>query len=125
MCTLLALYEVFKTLLYKRLYSKLDRRQPPGQGEFRRSHQTLDHLATYRLLGQRCREWRVKMWIATVDFAKAFDTMKAFARFEVETPYVSLLKKEAPRRTASHGFEWESVCVMCSRHQGGRSRATP
>ena len=39
------------------------------------------------------------MWIATVDFAKAFDTIhheaiwRALARFEVDTPYISLLKK--------------------------------
>ena len=39
------------------------------------------------------------MWIATVDFAKAFDTIqhealrKAPARFEVEAPYISILKR--------------------------------
>ena len=39
------------------------------------------------------------MWIATVDFAKAFDTTrhdalwKALARFEVDTLYISLLKR--------------------------------
>ena len=98
-CTLPTLYKEFSTLLCNRLYSKLDRRQPPDQEGFRRSFQTLDHLATYRLLEQKSREWGVKMWIATVDFSKAFDTIRhdplwhALARFEVDTPYICLLKK--------------------------------
>ena len=41
---------------------------------FRKSYQTTDHLATYRLIEQKCHEWRVKMWTATVDFTKAFDS---------------------------------------------------
>ena len=53
----------------------------------------------YRSLEQRCRGWSVKVWIATVDFSKAFDTIlhralwKIFARFEVQAPYISLLKR--------------------------------
>ena len=66
MCTLPASYTLFSTLLYNRLYSRLDFGQPADQGGFQRSYQTLDHLATCKLLEQRCREWRVKMWTATV-----------------------------------------------------------
>ena len=43
----------FQTLLCNRLYNKLDRRQPPDQGGFRRSLQTLDHEATYSLSEQK------------------------------------------------------------------------
>ena len=56
---LLALYLLFSTLLYNRLYSKLDNGQAGDQGGFRRSCQTLDHPSMYRLLEQRCREWGV------------------------------------------------------------------
>ena len=51
------------------------------------------------MLELKCKEWGLSMWIATVDFAKAFDTIhheaiwRALARFEVDTPYISLLKK--------------------------------
>ena len=64
----------------------------------RRSFQTLGHQATCRLLEQISQEWGVKMWIAKVDLAKGFNTIRhdalwnALARFEVETPYISLLK---------------------------------
>ena len=36
-CTLPAVYKLFSTLLYNRLYSRLDRGQPDDQGGFRRS----------------------------------------------------------------------------------------
>ena len=48
-----------------------DQAQSEDQGGLRRSYQTLDHLATYRLLEQKCREWCIKMWVVTVDFMKA------------------------------------------------------
>ena len=98
-CTLPALCKLFSTLLYKRRYTRLDRGQPDDHGGFRRSFHTLDLLATYRLIEQRCREWRIKMWIATVEFAKAFDTIKhnalwtALALFGIEPHYICLLKR--------------------------------
>ena len=74
-CTLPALYKLFSTIIFNRLYHRLDQAQSEDQGGFRRSYQTLDHLATYRLLEQKCREWCIKMWVATVDFMKAFDSI--------------------------------------------------
>ena len=74
-CTLPALYKLFSRIIYNRLYSRLDQAQSEDQGGFRRSYQTLDHLATYRLLEQKCQEWCIKIWVATVDFIKAFDSM--------------------------------------------------
>ena len=47
--TMAELYKLFSTLLYNKLYSKLDRGQPADQRKFRRSLQTLDHLATYKI----------------------------------------------------------------------------
>ena len=59
-CTLPALYKLFSTIIYNRLYTRLDQAQSEDQGGFRRSYQTLDHLTTYRLLEQKCREWCIK-----------------------------------------------------------------
>ena len=61
--TLPALYKLFSTIKNNRLYNRLVQAQSEDQGEFRRSHQTRDHLATYRLLEQKCREWGTKMWV--------------------------------------------------------------
>ena len=82
-----------------RLYPRLDRGQPNDQGGFRRSLQTLDQIATYKSPEQRWRERRIKMWIAMVDFAKAFDTIKhkalwtALAHFGIESHYICVLQR--------------------------------
>ena len=56
-CSLPALYKVFSTILNRRLYPRLDPEQAEDQAGFRSSYQTTDHLATYRLIEQKCHEW--------------------------------------------------------------------
>ena len=74
-CSLLGLYKLFSTILYGRLYPMLDQKQAEDQAGFRKTYQTTDHFATYRLIEQKCHEWEIKMWTATVDFTKAFDSI--------------------------------------------------
>ena len=74
-CSLPSMYKLFSTILYGRLYPMLDQNQAEDQAGFRKTYQTTDHLATYRMLEQKCQEWRIKMWTATVDFMKAFDSI--------------------------------------------------
>ena len=98
-CSLPALYKLISTILYGRLYPVLDQKQAEYQAGFRKSYQTTDHLATYRLIQQKCHEWRIKMWTATVDFTKAFDSISHKSVWEapkscnVDHEYVSLLRK--------------------------------
>ena len=98
-CSLPALYKLFSTILYGRLYPALDQKQ----AGFRKSYQTTDHLATYRMIEQKCHEWRIKMWTATVDFTKAFDSIthksiwKAFKACDIKHDYISLLKRYTER----------------------------
>ena len=52
-CSLPALYKLFSTILYGRLYPMLDQNQAEDQAGFRKTYQTTDHLATYRLIEQK------------------------------------------------------------------------
>ena len=74
-CSLPALYKLFTTIMYSRLFPRLDQIQAEDQAGFRSSYQTTDHLATYRMIDQKCHEWGIKMWTATIDFMKAFDSI--------------------------------------------------
>ena len=74
-CSLPALYKLFSTFLYGRLYPVLDHKQAEDQAGFRKAYQTTDHFATCRLKEQKCHERRIKMWTASVDFTKAFDSI--------------------------------------------------
>ena len=106
-CTLAALYKLFSTLLHNRLYPRLDRVQPEDQGGLRRSYQPLDHLAEFNFAEQKCPEWGVKMWISTVDFMKAFDSIShkslsnALEQCGIESQYVSLLRRLYERQKGS------------------------
>ena len=100
-CSLLAMYKLFSTILYGRFFPMLD-------------HQTTDHLATYRLIEQKCLEWGIKMWTATVDFTKAFDSIshnsiwEALKSCNVDHEYVSLLRKIYRDQKASVQTDEES-----------------
>ena len=64
-CSLPALYKLFSTILYGRLYPRRDQEQAEDP----------NHLATYRMIGKRYHELGIKMRIATIDFTKAFDSI--------------------------------------------------
>ena len=112
--SLLALYKLFSTILYGRLYPRLDQEQAEYQTGFRSSYQTTDHLATYRMIEQKCHEWSIKMWIATIDFTKAFDSIthksiwSALNSCGINHEYISLLKKSYKDQRASVQTDVES-----------------
>ena len=113
-CSLPALYKLFSTILYGRFFPMLDQKQAEDQAGFRKTYQTTDHLATYRLIEQKCHEWRIKMWTATVDFTKAFDSIshksiwEALKSCNVDHEYVSLLRKIYRDQKASVQTDEES-----------------
>ena len=98
---------LFSTILNGRLYPVLNQKQAEYQVGFRKSYQTTDHFATYRLIEQKCHEWRIKMWTATVDFTKAFDSithksiLDAHKSCNIDHNYISFLKKTYRNRKAS------------------------
>ena len=79
--------------------SSFDQIQAEDQAGFRSSYQTTDHLATYRMIDQKCHEWGIKMWTATINFMKAFDSIthksiwNALKSCGIEHEYISLLKR--------------------------------
>ena len=111
-CSLLALYKLFSTILYGRLYPVLDQKQAEDQAGFRKTYQTTDHLATYRMIEQKCHEWGIKMWTATIDFTKAFDSITHNSIWEascnVDHGYVCLLRKIYKDQKASVQTDEES-----------------
>ena len=98
-CGLPILYKLFATVLYARLAPGLHRIQPPDQAGFRPNHRCEDHLMVYRVLEQRCREWGVPLYISTIDFTKAFDSIKHSALWKslrfygVKPAYIKLLQR--------------------------------
>ena len=113
-CTLPALYKLFSTIIYNRLYYRLDQAQSEDQGGCRPSYQALDHLATHRLLEQKCREWCIKMWVATVDFMKAFDSISqqclwnVLEKCGIESHHINLLRRPFAEQKGTVSTDKES-----------------
>ena len=113
-CSLPAMYKLFSTILYGRLYPMLDQKQAEDQVGSRKTYQTTNHLATYRLIEQKFHEWGINMWTATVDFMKAFDSIshksiwESFKSCNIDHEYISLLRKIYRDQKASVQTDEES-----------------
>ena len=62
-CSLPALYKLLTTVLYGRLYPRLDQIESEDQARFRRTYHAMDHMTTYRMIEQRCHGRGFKMWV--------------------------------------------------------------
>ena len=106
-CSIPSLYKLFSKLLYTRLQPQLDKQQPPDQAGFRPGRSTQDHLFTFHLLRERAREWNQPLWIAALDFKKAFDTVEheslwaALASQGITADYIHILKRLYSEQTAT------------------------
>ena len=100
------LYKLFARLLYNRLEPLLDKFQTPDQAGFRHDYSTDDHLFTTTLIHERSHEWQLPLWVAAVDFKKAFDTIdhdrlwEALKRQKIPVSYIHLLQKLYDNQTA-------------------------
>lgn len=91
------MYKLFARLLTRRLSPILDTKQSKDQAGFRNGFSTVDHRWTIMHIQQKAEEWRHTIWIAALDFQKAFDSVghlriwKALRRQGVPEAYVRLL----------------------------------
>ena len=100
------LYRLFSRILLRRIHTKLDAAQSKDQAGFRPEYGCIDHLFTVAAIAERAMEFGKPLWIATVDFQKAFDSVEHSAIWAalraqgVERAYVTLLQKLYEGQTA-------------------------
>ena len=117
-CTLPALYKLFSTLLYNRTVPEAwprTSRQPGWISTHIPNSGSSCNIQIVRTEMQGVAE--IKMWTATVDFAKALDTIKhkalwtALAQFGVESHQSSLLKRLHADQKATVLTDTGELCV--------------
>ena len=93
------LYKLFARLLYNWLTPLLDKHQTADQAGFRHNYSTEDHLYTLTILHEHAAEWQFNLWVAAIDFTKAFDSIdhdklwQALHEQQVPTSYEKLLQQ--------------------------------
>ena len=110
---------------YSRLNPRLDRKQVEDQAGS--SYQTTDHFATYRKIEQKCHEWRIKLWTATIDFTKAFDSITHKINLEIPQilRYRTRLHQPLRDQKASVQIDEESNICVKPAIQDGSTYSTP
>lgn len=95
---LASIYKLFTTIILKRITKKIDLLQPVEQAGFRSGFSTTDHLQTVEQLIEKHKEYNTSLYIALIDYSKAFDTIehdsiwRSLKRCDVEDKYVNIIK---------------------------------
>lgn len=73
------LYKLFTKIITIRLTNKLDFYQPVEQAGFRSGYSTMDHILTMRIVIEKATEYQMPLWLAFIDYKKAFDSIESWA----------------------------------------------
>ncbi|MEL7307279.1 MAG: reverse transcriptase family protein, partial [Pseudomonadota bacterium] len=69
-------YKIFMKIMQRRLDKILDANQPRDQAGFRKGFSTMDHIQVMNQLMEKTREYNLPLYVAFVDYEKAFDSVK-------------------------------------------------
>lgn len=92
------IYKVFSKLILKRLSRIMDEQQPMEQAGFRAGFSTTDHMHVIKQLIEKCQEYGKVLYIAFVDYSKAFDSINhnslwgALIQQGVPKKYIRIIK---------------------------------
>ena len=101
------MYKLFSRILCTRLLEFIIPNQGVEQAAYRKGYSTEDHLLTVTVVVEKCREYCMPLWMALVDFTKAFDKVEHSSLFQVlerqgvPKPYCALLRHLYADQTAS------------------------
>ncbi|CAH2254525.1 jg25688 [Pararge aegeria aegeria] len=93
-----SIYKIFSTMLNQRISATLEQHQPKEQAGFRKKFSTLDHIHALELVIEKYQEQQRPLYIAFIDYQKAFDTVSHECIWEtlkaqnVEIQYITILK---------------------------------
>lgn len=101
-----SIYKLFSTILLSRITPIIDASQPIEQAGFRSGFSTIDHIHTLEQVLEKHKEFNQPLYVAYVDYAKAFDTIthtsiwKALKVCGVSKTYANIIKNIYSKSTS-------------------------
>lgn len=92
------IYKVFAKVILERISLVLNENQPVEQAGFRKDFSTIDHIHTIKQLIQKYNEYNKQIYIAFIDYSKAFDSLRhqyiwrSLEQQGVQSNYIEILK---------------------------------
>ena len=90
----------------------------------------MEHLQTMKILIERATEYKIPLWIAFIDYRKAFDTVEIWAvtnalrNARIDSRYISIVEKIYQQATMQIQLHEKSERVKLKRGQTGRQSIT-
>lgn len=107
------IYKLFSTIILRRITRNLEENQSEDQAGFRSGYSTIDHLHTLAQLMEKAGEFNLTLYIAFIDYSKAFDSVEhlpiltSLQRQGVATKYLRILAKIYSNSTAKISLDKE------------------
>lgn len=119
-------YKVFAKIILDRISTLLDEQQPVEQAGFRKGFSTIDHIHTVKQVLEKYNEYNKKIYLAFVDYAKAFDSLNheyIWASLEqqgIPNHYTNIIKTIYSNSKAKIQMETlgEEFCIQRGVRQG-------
>lgn len=95
---LASIYKLFSSIILKRIANDIDKQQPKEQARFRSGYSTMDHIQALEQVIEKYREYNRPLYVAFVDYSKAFDTIShcsiwnALQQSNINYKYINILK---------------------------------
>ena len=99
LCLISQMCKLFTRIILHRASSTLEEQQAKEQAGSRREYSTTDHLFVINRLLERCREYKISICLAFIDYEKAFDNVEINAVLQalidqgIHPAYVRLLQQ--------------------------------
>ncbi|CAH2104094.1 unnamed protein product [Euphydryas editha] len=93
-----SIYKLFASIILKRINQEIDNAQPIEQAGSRSGYSTMDHIQTIEQIIEKYREFNRPLYVAFIDYSKAFDSIShnsiwnAPSSLKSDQKYINIIK---------------------------------